>query len=453
VETKGQRLSPSRAVRRECARAALALALSPPRALAYLAARPRLAREFREDAQRGAEISPLPSLSGLPERPLRLFLSCAEPSGEVHARNLVRAVRKVAREHGAPEPEFSGLGSPALAREKVRILGNPLERAAMGTDALRSVGFYARLLCRAAEHFDREPPDACVPVDSPALHVPLGGIAHRYGIPVVHFVTPQYWAWAPWRVAGYRSAVDLALAILPFESAWFGRNGVATAYVGHPQLDVLGAFPPPAPSTTGTSLVLLPGSREKVIERNLPWMLAVAARLRREHPGLEVVLPHDRRDLEPILVRHVEASGARSWVRVALGGLCAELPRARAALTVSGTVLIDLLHFRVPCAVVYRVPSRLSATLSRRMLTVPHFASINLLAGRALVPEFCFHGEGPLEEAAAFLSRCLKDEAFHSAMRADLEEAAKRLGPSGATVRAAGHVLAAAAGSPRAESA
>jgi lipid-A-disaccharide synthase len=438
-------MSPDRAVRLECVRAALALLLSPPRALAYLARRPRLEREFRADAERGADVDPPPETGPLPARPLRLFLSCAEPSGEVHARGLARALRQAARERGAPEPVFTAFGGPELARERVEILGDPTARAAMGTDAVRSLGFYARLLESAARRFRDEPPDACVPIDSPALHVPLGGIAHRYGIPVVHFVTPQYWAWAPWRVGGYRRAVDLALAILPFEPAWFRRNGVKAAYVGHPQLDVLARLPALPTVERGTTLVLLPGSRSPVIERNLPWMLAVAARLRLEHPRLEVVLPHERRDLEPLLAERLAASGLAGSVRLALGGLYAELSRARAALTVSGTVLIDLLHYRVPCAVVYRVRSRVSAALARRALSVPHFASINLLAGREVVPEFCFHGVGPLEEAARYLSRCLADDAFEASVRSGLEDAARRLGPSGATARAAGHVLAVAA--------
>ncbi len=453
MHPNGRRTSPTQAVRIECLRAVGALALSPFQSLAYLAQRPRLVREFRSDAADGAQACLTGDGPVLPERPVRIFLSCAEHSGEVHAKNLVVSLNALARSHGAREPEFVGLGSSELARVGVRILGNPLERAAMGIDPLGSLGFFAGLLRRAAEYFQRESPDVCVPIDSPALHVPLGHIAHRYGVPVVHFVTPQYWAWAPWRVRGYRRAVDLALTILPFEPAWFARNGVASAYVGHPQLDVLSKIAARAPRATAAdpkSLVLLPGSREQVIDRNLPWMIAVAARVRLEHPRLEVVLPHDRADLTPTLERHLRAAGAASWVRLGIGDLHAELARARIALSVSGTILVDILYHRVPCAVIYRVPSRLAALLARRVLTVPWFSSPNLLAGRSIVPEYCFHGLGPFEEVASFLSRCVEDDSFHGQIRAELEQAAERLGPRGATERAARHVLAMATRSSRA---
>jgi lipid-A-disaccharide synthase len=439
-------MAPARAVRLECARAALALLLSPFHALFYLARRGRLEREFLADAARGAEPAPLPELGPLPARPLRLFLSCAEPSGEVHALSLARALHAATRARGAPDPELTGLGGPALAREGVRLLGDPLARAAMGTDALNSIGFYARLLARVGEHFRDTAPDLCLPVDSPALHVPLGGIAHRYGVPVVHFVTPQYWAWAPWRVTGYRRAVDLALSILPFEPAWFRRHGVAVAHVGHPQLDALARVPARDEGAgAARSLVLLPGSRRPVIERNLPWMLAVAARLRDAHPGLELVLPHDRSELEPLLVAELEAAGLRGAVRLAVGDLHGELARARAALSVSGTVLIDLVHHRLPAVVVYRLRSRLAAAAARRALSVPWFASPNMLVGREVLPEFCFHGSGPLDEVAGILARCLADDAYHAGIRAGLEQAARRLGPAGACERAAAQALAVAA--------
>src|SRR5438874_10358663 len=108
-------------------------------------------------------------------------------------------------------------------------------------------------------------------------------IAQRYGVRTVHFVTPQYWAWAPWRVHAYARTVDRALSILPFEPAWFARRGVRVAHVGHPLLDELelsrsppdsmGTARAPTSGSPARELVLLPGSRAGVIARNLPWML------------------------------------------------------------------------------------------------------------------------------------------------------------------------------------
>jgi len=429
----------------ECARSLGAALVSPLRTAASIARHGALVAGVRSDlASVAAPDDPGPQ-SPARDRPLRAFVSCAEPSGESHALGLVDALRSELADAGAPAPELVGLGGERLAAAGVRTLGDPVARAAMGADALRSVPFYFGLLEEAARELRERPFDVVVPVDSPALHVPLGHIARRYGAPVVHHVTPQYWAWAPWRVGGYRRAVDLALTILPFEPSWFARHGVRARHVGHPHLDALATLPRAAESEREPLLVLLPGSRESVVRRNLPWMLAAAGRLRLARPSLSVALPHGREELAPLITDLVARAGASSWVRLELGRLHETLGRARLALSVSGTVLVDLLHQRVPTVVVYRLKSAWSARFAGRVLTTPWFSSVNLLAGRELLPEFAFAGVGPLEEVAGALASLADDGPARRETLAGLEEAARRLGPAGASRRAARHVLAEAA--------
>jgi len=373
---------------------------------------------------------------------LRVFVSCAEASGEIHAVSLVREIRSAIAGLGAPAPEIVALGGVRLEAEGVRQLGRPVERAAMGLRGpMQNLAYYADLLRRCASHFDAVRPDVCVPVDSPALHVPLARVARAHGVPVAHFVTPQYWGWAPWRARGYRRAVDRALSILPFEPAWFERRGIAVAHVGHPLLDALASVAPTRPPDDSRRLAILPGSRLGVIERNLPWMLAAAARLRARDPEIRAVVVHERRELAEPIEAAIERAGASAWARAQTGDLHGSLSRARCAFSVSGTVLLDLLHHRLPAVVVYRLANARSSWAARRFLTVPWFSSVNLLAGREVYPEFCFHGDGPVEAIDEALARAFGDDGWREACAADLEVAAKRLGPPGAAGRAAAQVL------------
>lgn len=428
-----------RAVAGEIARAAGNALGMPFRAAGYLLRKQALRRALAVDLESAASVAEAPAPRAMPARPLRLFVASAEPSGEHHAVHLIRALRSELAHLGAPAPEILALGGAATRAEGVETLGDPLARAAMGLDPLRSLPFYARLLTHTGEALARFRPDLCVPVDSPALFVPLARITRRAGLRNVHFVAPQYWAWAPWRVRAYRDAFERALTILPFEPAWYARHGMATLHVGHPALDGLPPAPPPD-DPRRTTLVLLPGSRSSVVARNLPWMLARAAELRARHPGLEVVLPHSRAERRAELEALLREAGA-DWVRLAVGALHAELGRARAALSVSGTVLVDLLHHRLPAAVIYRVDGAFGASVAGQILTVPWFSPVNLVARRAVYWEACFHGEGPRAECLAHLERALFDDAFRTRNRAELEAVAARLGPSGAVARAARHVL------------
>ena len=434
---------PRARVRREFLRALGGLAIGPVHAAGSVLCRAELRAAVARDLATAATPSE-PEPIALPDRPLRLFLSCAEPSGETHAVALVRELMNTATAWGAPAPVLTGLGGERLAAAGVRTVGDPVARAAMGGDALRSVGFYRALLERAVEAMDAERVDACIPVDSPALHVPLAHLAHGSSIPVVHHVTPQYWGWAPWRVAGYRRAVDLALTILPFEPAWFARHGVRSAHVGHPQVDALAGVEAPGwgEDSGRTSLVLLPGSRRGVLERNLPFFLRVLQRVRDTGLDPEVVLPLAKEELAPALAG-IDPSAR---IRVSREPLHAELARARVALSVSGTVLLDLLHHRIPTSVVYPARNGLQRRLQGCILTVPWFASPNLLAGREILPETTHHDGEPANEVAAGLVRWLTDAEAHAAVRRDLDLAAERLGPPGAARRAAAHVLRAAVG-------
>jgi len=199
--------------------------------------------------------------------------------------------------------------------------------------------------------------------------------------------------------------------------------------------------PSTRPPEDSQRLAILPGSRLGVIERNLPWMLAATARLRAKQPELRAVVVHERRELAEPIEAAIERAGAAAWARAQTGDLHGTLARARCALSVSGTVLLDLLHHRLPTVVVYRLSSARSTWAARRFLTVPWFASVNLLAGREVYPEFCFHGEGPVLEIDQALERAFSDEDWRRTCAEGLELASLRLGPPGAAGRAAEQVL------------
>lgn len=392
-------------------------------------------------------------LAPAPGRAVALFVACAERSGETHAVSLVRALRAEARELGLAPLVIRGFGGARLADEGVELVARPVERAVMGlSGVLGSLPYYLGLLERCATEFRAAPPDVFVPVDSPALHVPLARIARRYGVPTVHFVAPQYWGWAPWRTPAYADAIERALTILPFEPAWFARRGVRAVHVGHPLLDHLAGVPVTRPAEGARELVLLPGSRASVIERNLPWMLALVRSAYAELGQPPLAILHDDETQRARLERLAREHGAGLALRVSIGALHTDLAHARAALSVSGTVLSDLLQHRLPTVVIYRLGGRREAWLGRHFLTAPWFASTNLLAGRELVPEFAFAGAGEPERVRAALVRCLCDERWRAECVAGLERAAERLGPAGASRRAAREVLDVALhGSPAAQ--
>ncbi|MEM1448573.1 MAG: hypothetical protein AAGI22_05640 [Planctomycetota bacterium] len=435
-------MAPRTAARLELARAVGGALVSPLRYAAHLTVRGRMKRELDRDvAEASGVIDDLPEAALPTDRPLRIFLGAAEASGEIHAAGLVPRLRARAEASGAPPPEITAIGGERLRALGIPTIADPVARAQVGFDGvLASLPYYVGLIEDAARHARETRPDVFVPVDSPALHVPLAHVMRRYDVPTCHVVAPQYWGWAPWRVRGYRKAVDLALTILPHEPSWYARYGVRTRHIGHPLLDALREVPVTTPDPSSKTLAVLPGSRHGVIRRNLEWMLGSLGPLRERVPDVDVAILQSTDEH----VEQIEEIAARCGqsVRIAIGDLHGELAGARAAIAASGTIVTDLLHHRLPTVVIYRTTRRREDWLYRYVLMTPYFASTNLLAGREVLPEHSFLGEGPRDRIAGEIADAFTDEERRARYAADLEFAAERLGPAGALDRAAAHALA-----------
>src|SRR2546427_9616663 len=55
---------------------------------------------------------------------------------------------------------------------------------------------------------------------SPGYHLRAAAAAHAAGVPVLYYIAPQLWAWAPGRVRRLAAVSRLAV-ILPFEETFF----------------------------------------------------------------------------------------------------------------------------------------------------------------------------------------------------------------------------------------
>ncbi len=436
----GRRLSPRWAVRKELARAAWGLLRGLGALPGFWIEGQGIRQQVRGDVL-GTPATPENRPNSAPpiERPLILFLASAEPSGEIHACSLARALQDELRALGAPQPRLFGFGGPALTAAGVTVLGDPGARATMDAgEAARGIGFYSNLLECLTQCCDEENLDAFVAIDSPALHVPMASLAKERGVPTIHFVAPQYWAWAPWRVTRYKRVFDLALTILPFEPRWYRRQEVNHVHVGHPILDTFKNLQEVAPEESRKALALLPGSRAGEIEDNLPWMLA---RIRECMPKLEskeVLIcqssPRHRERIEAILARE----GVQASLVVADLHRC--LDQARTAFAVSGTVLLEVMRHGIPAVVIYRVDHGWKRYLSW-LLTSPWFGKPNLVAAGEVYPEFAFKGEGDPQAVGEQLISLDRDPQRRRAVSWGIKRAFSRLGGPGATGRAARAIL------------
>ena len=422
------------------AREGLAAALFPLRLLLFLpraaAVRRRQARLLAAGEATTAPAPPPPAAAAAaaPDREVTLFLAAADPSGETHALRLVdQLVEQQVPIH------WLGLGGRRLEEAGVELLADLTSRPVMGfLPVLRRIPFFCGAFARTLACLERERPDLVILVDSPALNLVLGREARRLGLPTLYYICPQLWGWAPWRLKSFARAASAALCIFPFEPPLFRAAGVHAGFSGHPVADTIAAAPPPRPAPESGStptLALLPGSRPGDIALHLPLMVRAAALLRQEGRRFRAVVaqadPRRRAEIVEMLRRlpggeEIETSPDLAQV----------LGRARLALVKSGTGSLETALRGVPNIVLYVVGSSLLRAAARRLLTVPWFASANLIAGKEVVPELLLL-RGEARRLYAETQKLWDDDERLRRMRLELEEVRRRALRPGAARTAA----------------
>lgn len=329
----------------------------------------------------------------------RIMLVAGEASGDEHAARLIRRLREVG------DCECFGMGGAAMKDAGARLLVDSTALAVFGiVEIIRYYPALRRAFRTLARALRRERPDLLVLVDYPEFNMRLARVAARLGVPVLFYVAPQVWAWRRGRVKKIRRRVSRLAVILPFEQAFFAQHGIAADYVGHPLVEDVERWEranegraSPARSRKSKTVLLLPGSRRGEVERLLPAFCGAAEKLTRRLGGLvsfrllrapgigdEMVAPLLEQD-------HFDC-------RPADGGTYAEMKRADAAISATGTAILQLALCGTPAVGVYKL-SPLTFFLLKRLAKVPHVSLVNIIGGSAIIPEL-------LQEAATPQAIC-----------------------------------------------
>ena len=369
---------------------------------------------------------------------MRVLISAGEASGEMYGAQLIEALRR-----RAPLTEVFGVGGDRMRSAGCDTVVDAHEIAVVGlTEVISSLPRIWRRFHHLLDAIDRLRPDVAVLIDFPDFNLRLAKQLHRRGIPAVYFVGPQLWAWRPGRVRQIRRYVRKMLVIFPFEEHWFRERGVEAEYVGHPLADEE-EVPPEAPSGEPRKnlIALLPGSRKKEVEMNLPEMLRAGVQLWQQIGPVQFVIPVaptlPRGWLERQVTEHENPDSPFFDAAVEVlreDDARAALRRARAAVVASGTATVEAALAGTPFVMVYRV-ARSSWLLGRWMVRVPHFAMPNLIAGRGVVPELV-QDDFTAENIVRELRKIIPDGPERAAMIAGLTEVKGKLRPAAGEKRA-----------------
>ncbi|MGY6559679.1 MAG: lipid-A-disaccharide synthase [Nitritalea sp.] len=310
---------------------------------------------------------------------MRYYLVAGERSGDLHASNLITALR--AEE---PTSTFYGMGGDLAQAAGLELSLHYQELAVMGFwEVLKGLPKVFRCLQLIKKDIRARRPQKVILVDYGGFNMKIAKFCKGEGIPVHYYIPPKIWAWNRKRAYKLKRYVTAVYCILPFEANFFQEYGIPTHYIGNPLRDEIAKFSPNPFFYQKNELsyrpiiALLPGSREQEVRTMLDTMLAILPQFS-EFQFLIAGVDN----LSHGLYAKAEAAG----IRVLFNQTYDILHHASAAVVTSGTATLEVALFRVPQVVVYRT-SPLSYAIAKRLIRVPFISLVNLISGEETVKE------------------------------------------------------------------
>jgi lipid-A-disaccharide synthase len=373
---------------------------------------------------------------GSPSSVMTIYFVAGEVSADNHGAALMRSLLEL-----DPTLKFIGRGGPqmgGIAGERFRNwIG---DAAVLGLwEVIRKYGYFRQQFRLTLEEIQESKPDTVVLIDYPGFNLRLARALKRQSgqQKIIYYISPQVWAWNRGRIKQMARFLDLMLCIFPFEANLYNEAGLRAIFVGHPMLERL--RPERIEVERDPNLIgLFPGSRLPEVRKIFPVMLETVHRLRKRNPNthfeIAAASPELAAALSEMLGRH-----ARQVVQVKVSETAAIMQLAWAGIVASGSATLEAAYFRMPFVLIYKVawPTYVAARL---VVNVKHLGMPNVLAERAVVPEFIQHRARP-EAVAKAVSQLAEDPGARDRMISEFDTIIGKLGKGSASEKAAEAIL------------
>ena len=376
---------------------------------------------------------------------MKIMMSAGEASGDLHGARLAKEMLEM-----EPDVKLFGFGGAKMAEAGVRLVRDCRDYSIMGVwEVVLGLGRLLQLEKTLVESMREEKPDLLLIIDYPDFNWRLAAKAKALGVPVFSYIPPSAWAWRKGRAKKCAAIAKEIVTIFHHEIGPYVTAGANVSFLGNPLVDTVHADMEPEAARAFFGLkdgeraaLLLPGSRRQEISFLLPDMLKAVRILKEKRPETRFFLPVapglERREIE----RHIEKSGAS--VELTEEHVYDLMGVADFAIATSGTVVMEAALMDLPAVVCYRM-GRLNYAIGRMLVKIDHFSLPNIILGEEAEPEL-LQDEVTPERIAEEAAKLYKGEPQRDSVMARLKVAVLQLGPPGASVRVAAHVLAAAAG-------
>jgi lipid-A-disaccharide synthase len=371
---------------------------------------------------------------------MKYFIIAGEASGDLHASNLMRELRKA-----DSDAEFCFLGGDLMQAQGGTLVKHYRQMAFMGFIAvLKNARTVLNNISDCKKAILAFQPDVVILIDYPSFNLRIARfVKETLNTQVYYYISPKIWAWKEYRIKEIRLYVDKMYTILPFETAFYARHDYAVEYVGNPSIDSVYLRPNQQQTfaefcalnklANKPVIALLAGSRKQEISACLPRMIEAASRF----SDFQIVVA----GAPGIDADYYDAFLQKGNMRIVFGQTYELLQQARAAVVNSGTATLETALVGTPQVVVYhQALGRLAYWVKDIVIKVKYISLVNLIAGKEVVKELIAHlftTRNIVDE----LDHLLFDENYRQTMLDEYAGIRKSLGETGTAQRAAKKII------------
>jgi lipid-A-disaccharide synthase len=368
-----------------------------------------------------------------------IALVAGEVSGDMLAARLMAGLRAQ-----LPDVRYSGIGGARMLEQGL-VSDVPMDTLTV-RGLFEVIPRYRELKGIQNTLRDRliaERPAAFIGADYPGFNLGLEEQLRASGIPTLHFVGPQIWAWRGGRIKKIQRAVSHMLLIFPFEEEIYRQAGVPATYIGHPLAEQIPLQPDVAAARRQLDIpedaklvTVMPGSRMAEIKYLSEPFAGAVKLLAQRDPSVRFIAPMAGERQKAFFNELVAKAGLQDVPLELIDGQShACIAAADAVLAASGTATLEVALFKKPMVIAYKV-MRASWEIMRHMGYLPWIGLPNILAREFVVPEFLQHAATPQALADAVWFQLTDDanrakleqrflEMHHSLLRNSAEESSR----------------------------
>ncbi len=364
------------------------------------------------------------------------FIIAGEASGDLHASNLMKELRK---EDSAAE--FCFLGGNLMQAQGGFMVKHYRNMAFMGIIAvLKNARTVLKNMSNCKQAILDFKPDVLILVDYPGFNLRMARfVKENLNIPVFYYISPKIWAWKEYRIKEIRRYVDRMFTIFPFETAFYAKHLFPVEFVGNPSIDTVceralhqqsfQEFCSINKLSDKPVIALLAGSRKQEIRACMPRMLQAADKFL-DYQVVVACAP----GIDPSFYQKFLQNNK---VHLVFNQTYELLQQARAAVINSGTATLEAALVGTPQVVVYHVIfSRFGYWVKNLIINIKHISLVNIVAEKEVVKELLAH-QFTVKNVVDELEKLLHNENYRVKMQKEYDKIKKSLGEQGAAGRCA----------------